>query len=197
VFHTWLPAILFLIKIIWAIFDATIGLVFLTIGVRDVLGFHHQFDDPFTTTWFLFVIGGISLYCGVVLLVVAIIPESEPNFSRIPVTFRRRRWHLGRLQTIEIDRDRVRVRKKGLFATDWEEPLSAFTGVVRRTRMRIFMGLLHLVELVHPDRGKSLRLYDGSEFSGYDKETSYKQWRDTADVLDLPAYDEPTPKWTL
>ena len=53
-----------------------------------------------------------------------------PDFSRLPVTIHR--WKLGKRQTIEISRDLVRVTEKGLHASKWDEPVSAFKGILRR-----------------------------------------------------------------
>lgn len=112
-----------------------------------------------------------------------------PDFSHLPVTVRR--WKLGKRQTIEIHRDLVRVTEKGLFATKWDEPVSAFEGVLRRKDTQITGGehvsmvTYYLVELVHPDTKKTLRLYQANKEVGI-----RKLWKDVACALDLPALDE-------
>ncbi len=99
-------------------------------------------------------------------------------FSRFPVTIRR--WKRGERGTIEIQRDLVRVT--GLFGEhQWEEPVSAFKGVLRRT------GGKARLELVHPDSGKTLWLYQADTDEGI-----RKVWLDAARALDLPALDETT-----
>ena len=86
-----------------------------------------------------------------------------PDFSHLPVTIRR--WKFATRQSIEIDRDFVKVTEKGLFWANWEEPLSAFIGVLRRTETEVRGGgqysqpvTVHFVELVHPSPAKTLRL---------------------------------------
>ncbi len=114
------------------------------------------------------------------------------DFSRFPVTIRGR--------TIEIQRDLVRVTEMGVSGEQkWEEPVSAFRGVLRRTDKEdrhVVTGpwssatvwvTVHRVELVHPDSGKTLRLYLADTDEGI-----RKVWRDTARALDLPAVDETT-----
>ena len=117
--------------------------------------------------------------------------KEVPDFSHLPVTIRR--WKLGKRQTIEIHRDFVRFTERGLFARNWEEPLSAFEGVLCRTATEARGGgvevtiwvPVHLVELVHPDTKKTLRLYKTNEEEGI-----RKLWEDAAKALDLPALDE-------
>ena len=110
--------------------------------------------------------------------------KDMPDFSRLPVTIRRRK--LGKRQTIEIHRDFVKVTEKGLFATNWEEPVAAFEGVLRRRDREPRRGgryaPVHLVELVHPNTTKTLRLYKAEK-----KEGIHKLWEDAARALDLPA----------
>ncbi len=117
------------------------------------------------------------------------VPEAayaELDFSRFPVTIR---------GTIEIERDLVRVTGMGVFGEQkWEEPVSAFRGVLRRTDLEpraVYGGTyrvrVHRVELVHPDSGKTLLLYQADTDEGI-----RKVWRDAARALDLPALDETT-----
>lgn len=118
-----------------------------------------------------------------------------PDFSRLPVTIHR--WKLGKRQTIEISRDLVRVTEKGLHASKWDEPVSAFKGILRRRDEETQSGpaamgfgggikvTVHLVELVHPDRRKTIRLYKA------DTEKDIKKlWKDAARALHLSALDE-------
>ncbi len=116
-----------------------------------------------------------------------------PDFSRLPVTIQR--WKLGKRQTIEISRDLVRVTEKGLYASNWDEPVSAFKGILRRTDEETRAGggpeggsmkvTVHLVELVHPDRRKTIRLYEADT-----EEDIRKLWKDAARALHLSALDE-------
>ncbi len=114
-----------------------------------------------------------------------------PDFSHLPVTIRR--WKFTKRQSIEIDRDFVKVTEKGLFATNWKEPLSAFLGVVGGTvqESRVACGpegrtiTVHVLNLVHPDRTKNVRLYKAGE-----DEEIRALWKEAARALDLPALDE-------
>lgn len=115
-----------------------------------------------------------------------------PDFSRLPVTIHS--WKLAKRQTIKISHDFVRVTEKGLNASKWEEPVSAFRGILRRTDEET-QGVgpqgeggkvtVHLVELDHPDRRKTIRLYKSE--SGEDIR---KLWKDAARALHLAALDE-------
>ncbi|MFX0201335.1 MAG: hypothetical protein ACFFCW_34910 [Candidatus Hodarchaeota archaeon] len=109
-----------------------------------------------------------------------------PDFSHLPVTIRRLK--LGKRQSIEIHRDLVRVTEKGLFATKWNEPVSAFKGVLLRQIVGgggQYAHVAHLVELVHPDKDKTLRLYKSLRV-----EEVRKLREDAACALDLPLLDE-------
>jgi hypothetical protein len=114
-----------------------------------------------------------------------------PDFSRLPVTIRR--WKFGKRRTIEISRDLVKVRETGLFASKWTEPVSAFKGILRRAkeedRGEGGVVMVHFVELVHPDRKKTIRLYKA------DKEEGIRTlWKDAAHALHLTALDETSNK---
>ena len=122
--------------------------------------------------------------------------KDMPDFSHLPVTIRSG----GR--TIEIGRDFVRVTETGLLGGEhWEEPLSAFTGILRRTDAvgggDIYSNV-HLVELVHPDTKKTLQLYQADAEEGIRKlwkktdaeEGIHNLWKDAARALNLPALDE-------
>jgi hypothetical protein len=118
----------------------------------------------------------------------ALIVMGIPDFSYLPVTIRRLKF--GKRQTIEIQRDLVRVTEKGLFATKWSEPVSAFKGVLVR---EIMVGggryssphVCHLIELVHPDKDKTLLLYKTTR-----EEEMHKLREDAACALDLPLLDK-------
>ncbi|NIO21162.1 MAG: hypothetical protein GTN76_10580 [Candidatus Aenigmarchaeota archaeon] len=82
-----------------------------------------------------------------------------PDITYLLVTIRRLKF--GKRQTIEIHCDLVRVTEKGLFATKWSEPVSAFKGVLLRKIQRgggKYSFWVHAVELVHPDKDKTLLL---------------------------------------
>lgn len=113
-----------------------------------------------------------------------------PDFSHLPVTIRR--WKLPKRQTIEIHRGVTRVTEKGLFGTKWNEPISAFKGVLRRKDARSQPTMeggcpvtCHLVELVHPHKDKTLLVHEATKEGGI-----RKLWHDAACALDLPALDE-------
>ena len=114
-----------------------------------------------------------------------------PDMSRLPVTIRR--GSLIRSETILIDRTGVVVEVKGpVRTTRWRDELSAFRGVRRRTvSERRGTGrsarhvTRHLVELVHGDENKTLRLYAAGVDDGI-----RVLWEQAARALDLPALDE-------
>ncbi len=117
----------------------------------------------------------------------ALIKMGIPDFSHLPVTIRRLKF--GKRQTIEIHRDLVRVTEKGLFTTNWNEPVSAFIGVLPRKIIALggeqSPDFLHLVELVHPDKDKNLLLYKTPG-----KKRMRKLWEDAACALDLALLEE-------
>ena len=114
-----------------------------------------------------------------------------PDLSRLPVTIRH--GTLIRSETIRIDRDGVAVEIKGpVRTTRWRDKLSAFVGVRRRTvSERSGTGRAakrvtrHVVELVHGDEDKTIRLYAAGVDDGV-----RALWEQAARVLDLPALDE-------
>ena len=92
-------------------------------------------------------------------------------------------------KAIAIDHDSVQVRERGLRKqTDWSEPLSAYRGILRRTRQvsrnkRRYT--LYLVDLVHPDKGRTINLYTSAS------ETRWREkWEHCARRLGLPALEE-------
>ncbi len=113
------------------------------------------------------------------------------DMSRLPVTIRR--GSLIRSETIRIDRDGVEVEVKGpVRTTRWRDKLSAFEGVRRRTvserdgtGRRARRVTRHLVELVHRDDDKTIRLHASAVDDGV-----RALWEQAARVLDLPALDE-------
>jgi len=117
----------------------------------------------------------------------------KPDFSYLPVIINRGK--LFKRQTIEISRELVRVTGKGSFAAQWDEPVSAFKGILRRTDEDTSIGMpeygggmkvtIFLVELVHPDRRKTILLYKSDT-----EEVIRKLWKDAARTLHLPALDE-------
>jgi Tfp pilus assembly protein PilF len=91
-----------------------------------------------------------------------------PDFSNLPVKISR--WKLGKKQTIEISRDLITVTEKGLFANNWSEPVSTFTGTLRE-KYTVRHGdsgskTYHKVELVHPDEDKAVPIYKAREEKG-------------------------------
>ena len=116
--------------------------------------------------------------------------KEMPDFSHLPVSISR--WKLGKHRIIKVHPDFVKVTEQGLNARNWEEPVSAFEGVLRRrdteTRgsgQHSYTVTVHLVELIHPDEKKTLRLYKADEEEGI-----RKLWEDAARALNLPALDE-------
>ena len=110
-----------------------------------------------------------------------------PDFSNLPVTISR--WKFGKRQTIKVYSDIVSVTEMGLFTANWwEEPLSGFKGVLHRRHIETGGGemphviTLHLLELVHPNKKKTLRIYEGKN-----EKNIYKLWKEAADTLRLPA----------
>lgn len=122
--------------------------------------------------------------------------NDKPEFSHLPMTIRGSKI-FGR-STIEIDRDMVRIVETGPFADNWEEPLSAYEGVLRETEVyepgfldRSTGYTYHRVVLLHPDRKRTLRLYTSHKDDGI-----RKVWEDAARALGLPALHE-TPDGTV
>ncbi len=115
-----------------------------------------------------------------------------PDLSRLPVTIRR--GTLIRSETIRIDRDGVEVEVRGpVRTTRWRAKLSAFEGVRRRTvserqgtGRRARRVTRHLVELVHGDDDKTIRLYATADAD----DGVRALWEQAARALDLPALDE-------
>ena len=93
--------------------------------------------------------------------------KDMPDFSQLPVTIHRQ------YQTIDIHRDRVSGTEGDVHKKCWEEPLSAFKGILRGTgkdnSIRIQAATLpvrytfHLVELVHPDKECAVEDLEGSD----------------------------------
>ncbi len=114
-----------------------------------------------------------------------------PDMSRLPVTIRR--GTLIRSETIRIDHDGVEVEVRGpVRTTRRRDKLSAFIGVRRHTvSERRGTGWAarhvtrHVVDLVHGDEDKTIRLYAAAADDGI-----RALWEQAARVLDLPALDE-------
>lgn len=84
-----------------------------------------------------------------------------------------------------IDTGEVSVRERGIFnIRPWREPLFAFTGVRRRSRMRRGTAV-HVVELAHRDPWYDTPLYEGGDLA-----ESRDVWLALAGRLGLPAIDE-------
>jgi hypothetical protein len=92
--------------------------------------------------------------------------------------------------TTTLSREKVNVTKKSLFGTrQWIEPLSAFTGI--RSRSEYHSGgknspsyTLHIIELLHPDPKKAVRLYESRLDVG-----ARGIWEDACRTLNLPAVE--------
>ena len=98
--------------------------------------------------------------------------NERPDFSQLPVTIRR--GTLIKSETIRIDRDGVEVVVKGpVRTTQGRAKLTAFEGVRRRTVTErrgagrsARDGTRHLVELVHGDGDKTIRLQESGTDDG-------------------------------
>jgi hypothetical protein len=93
---------------------------------------------------------------------------------------------LVRRQTIRIDRDDIHVRARDLLGvTSWSEPVANYRGVVWRSepiRRRGGMQALHLIDLAHADRARTVTLLSStSEVAARDC------WRAWAQDLGLAA----------
>ena len=117
--------------------------------------------------------------------------SERPDFTQPPVTIRR--GTLIKSETIRIDRDGVEVVVKGpVRTTQWRAKLTAFEGVRRRTVTErrgagrsARDGTRHLVELVHGDGDKTIRLQESGTDDGV-----RALWEQAARTLNLPALDE-------
>ena len=97
---------------------------------------------------------------------------------------------LTRRITTTIARDQVSVLKRSLFGeSQWSAPLSAFTGV--RNRSEYHTGgknqasyTLYLVELLHPESRKTVRLYESRSDAGV-----RGIWEDACRALNMPAVE--------
>jgi hypothetical protein len=93
---------------------------------------------------------------------------------------------LVRRQTIRIDRADVHVRARHLLGVrSWSEPLASYRGVAWRSepiRRRGAMQTLHLVELWHADRARTVTL-----LSSTSEAAARDSWRAWAQDLDLAA----------
>ncbi len=111
-----------------------------------------------------------------------------PDFSHLPVTIRR--WKFAKRQSIEIDRDFVKVTEKGLDAVNWDEPVLAFTGVVLRRDSGFVWSQYpgppaFRVMLVHPDPSKTVLLH-----VTHVEEVARAAWQDAGRKLGLTTLDQ-------
>lgn len=91
-------------------------------------------------------------------------------------------------KTIALDDLFATVAERGLFgAKTWQEPLTAYRGVLRRSRQvstKHSSYTLHLVDLHHADESRCLNLYASRRRDGWrTKWEAYARW------LDLPALE--------
>lgn len=90
---------------------------------------------------------------------------------------------------ITFDGRIVSVVERGLRGTTtWREPLSDFRGVkraTRRVRRNKRTCTLYLVDLLHPETGKTVNLYTATYETGW-----RTRWEDYARRLNLPALEE-------
>lgn len=92
--------------------------------------------------------------------------------------------------TTSLSLQEVRVSRRSVFGTkEWRSPLSAFTGV--RSRREYHSGsdnspsyTLYLVELLHSDPKKTVRLYESRGEAGH-----RRIWEDACRALGLPAVE--------
>lgn len=92
-------------------------------------------------------------------------------------------------RSVAFDGSAFTVAERGLFGLrKWTEPLSAYQGVMRRTRhvrTRNRNYTLYMVDLLHRDEDRSINLYTDTTERGF-----RNAWEDYARRLHLPAFEE-------
>jgi hypothetical protein len=91
-------------------------------------------------------------------------------------------------QTVFFDGHRFTVTERGLMGVkSWSEPLSAYDGVLRRTRLvrtKNSSYTLYMIDLVHPDPDRHINLYTDTRETGF-----REMWEEYAKRLRLPALE--------
>ena len=110
--------------------------------------------------------------------------KEAPDASRLPITiFKKERENsLSLIRKIEIDELVIRVTRRILH--DWEENLTSFDHIdcVEHVTDHRWMGVWFTVDLIHPNHGKNIRLYQLSE-PDFDV---FEFMKTLADLIDCP-----------